>query len=95
MRHRCTLGYGLKFYQIETDNNTIVCILLGYLRSQPFKQGEVDFRFFTFRVSFFAFRFSFFAFRVSLFAFRFSFFDIRTEMENSIFTFKILYSHSH
>ena len=38
--------------------------------------------------------FSFFAFRFSFFVFRFSFFDIRTESENRILTFKILFWHS-
>ena len=69
-----------------------------------------DFRFslFVFR-SFFAFRFSLFVFRFSFFAFRFSifelsrkivfwhsksYFDIRSESENAILIFKILFWHS-
>ena len=78
------------------------------LRHPMEKQGEVGL-IFVFRFSLFAFRFSFFAFRFSFFAFRFSifelsrkivfwhsksYFDIRTEPENRILIFKILFWHS-
>ena len=61
---------------------------IGIKKKTPlFEQGEVGL--------IFVFRFSFFAFRFLFFVFHFSFFDIRTESENPILIFKILFWHSH
>ena len=57
--------------------------VMAWLNPVYVQQGEVGL-IFVFRFSFFAFRFSFFVFRVS-------FFDIRTESENRILIFKILF----
>ena len=46
------------------------------------------------RWSWFDFRFSIFVFRFSFYVFRFSFSDIRTQSENPILIFKILFWHS-
>ena len=64
--------------------------VMAWLNPVYVQQGGIGL-IFVFRFSLFVFHFSFFAFRFSFFVFRFSFFDIRTESENRILIFKILF----
>ena len=75
------LLFGLRKMLSQYREHYLTC-----LRHPMEQQGEVGL--------IFVFRFSLFVFRFSFFVFRFSFFDIRTESENRILTFKILFWHS-